>query len=337
MPTGQQSYSGSVQVVNAVTASYTATVQPMRTKEYTASVYPVIRPDRYVRGSVEARTVPSAATDIDYHSSVYAYFTPITPERFVTASVYAAPPVTYGQYFTASVTPLNVATIAQTFMASVKITDAVNKAFTASVVKSVLNNDRLNTASVVVATPVAKLYTASVVCKVLDLVRAYTASARPYVAISPAEQIIRNTDINLLVTLVQQRDALTASIAQQTSQLAFAEGEIVRLVDILAEMDNIPSCRLSSVSPSVNIPRTGGTVMFVNGFEFIPTCTVDLFQGATVIGTYTPVVTASTTMSFVLPNFTLVGGLNLSNPISIQVNNPDGQSSEVITFTLAAS
>lgn len=335
MPTGQQSYSSSILVVDTRTTGYTATVQTMRSKSFTASINPVLQPDRFVRGSVEVRPNPTHATDRDYHASVYSLFSPITPERFTTGSVNVVGTTAFGQFFTGSVEVHTMATIIQDYFASIKLTNSVNKSYTATITKSQLDNDRAYSGSVSVSTPTTTSYRASIIVKALNLIKAYTASIRPYTNISPAEHTVRDADVSLLISLVQERDSLIASIASQTARLAVDNDEITKLLAILNDLDNKPSCRLSSVSPNTFVPRTGGSVMFLDGFEFIPTCTVTLSQGIITIGTYTPVVVASTTMSFTLPNFTTVVGLDMGQPISIRVNNADGQVSETTTFTLA--
>jgi hypothetical protein len=337
MPTGQQSYSSSIQVVTQNEIGYTASVQPMRTQAYSASVNPVLQPDRFVSGSVEARPNPTGAIDRDYHASVYALFNPITPERFTTGSVYAAPTNIFGQSYSSSIEVHTMATFLQDYFASVKLTTSVDQAYSGSIVKSVLDNETSYTGSVTIGTPTSLTYSASVITQALNIVKAYTASIRPYIDISPAEHTIRDTNIALLIFLVQERDALILSIAEQTARLAFDNAEITRLLNILNDLDNKPSCRLSGIFPNTLVPRTGGSTMFVDGFEFIPTCTVTLSQPSTVgtISTHTPVVTSSSSMSFTLPNFTTVIGLDMDQPISILVNNADGQVSETLTFTLA--
>jgi hypothetical protein len=332
---GQQSYTASVYVVRPTTHTYTASVSSMRTISYTASVNPVIRPDRFYSGSVEKRIRPAGATDDDWNASVYAHFTPITPDRTYTSSVYTVPQITFGQFFKASVSPVVVETFTQDFFGSVNIILSTNKTYTGSVVSLQPNNDKTYRGSVVVGNLFSKSYTASVDAKQLNINRTYSGSVRPFVDITPAEHVVRDADINELVVLVQDVNSLNASIAAQQAQLALDQTEITELVTILNNMTDKPSCRLSTLSPNSNIPKLGGVTMTCIGFEFIPTCTVHLSQGIISIGNFTPLVMSSNTMSFTLPNFTLVGGLNLTQPISIVVNNPDGQNSETLTFTLA--
>jgi hypothetical protein len=333
VPTNQRSYFGSVYPVTRVDKAYTASVDAALFKQYTASVSVVIQPDRYYYGTVY--TLPIGNYQ-QFAGSVYAYFSPITPDRYFTGSVNIVPSSQIVKTYQASVRTVNISVFNQTFQASTFAVVPSDKSYTATVVPLSRDRDYFYKASLrTVPTPPDKSYIATVSAKALNVNRSYTATVRPYVEISPGESTVRDTDINLLISYVNEDTTLTAQIAAATSRVVFLNAEIARLVAILNQVTNKPSCRLSSVSPQVNVPKTGGTTMQIFGFEFIPTCTVSLTQGMINAGTFTPVVQTESLMSFTLPNFTSVVGLNLAQPISIQVHNADGQDSEVVTFTLA--
>lgn len=334
MPVNQQSYFGSAYKVNRLTKTYTASVDAARYQEYTASVRAVIQPDRYY----QATTYVLPIGNYEYYvADVMAYFVPITPDRYITASVVLVPMSSISKTYTASVKYVDQNTYDQTYSASIQAVTPVDVDYTASVVPLQRNVDAAYSASLrLVPTPPDKTYQATLVAKKLDVNKTYTATIRAYVEVSPAEGAVRDADTALLISYALEQTSLEELVAASNARLTFLADEIARLITILNEVGNKPSCRLSSTNPRTNVPTTGGTTMFVLGFEFIPTCTVELTQGVVNIGTFDTVVQNENLMKFTLPDFTTVVGLDLNQPISIQVHNADGEDSEVVTFTLAS-
>lgn len=327
----QKSFNASVQVVEVHTKAYQASVDPAADRKFTGSMVSSIEPDRRIFGSVE--TVPADGPMRGFNGSMRVFFTPITPDRQISGSVRAVDQGTLAKTFTGSLVKVAPSAFSQVYAASLFKSTTPSKTFTGSVAPRVLDSSKSYTASLRIVPFAAKSFNASVV-KRQTIERLFRASVRPYSAISAGEQNTYDSAVTYLIAEVLERTSITAQLSTLTARLAFLNDDITRVLAILFDVDNKPSVLLNVVSPATGLRRTGGDTITLFGNNFIPTNQVRIIQGGNDYGLYATVEPAETQLTFVTPNFLLLSGIVLTSPLQVRVENPNGQNSEYLTFTL---
>jgi hypothetical protein len=330
----QQPFNASVQVVEVHTQSYQGSVDPVRDVSFSGSMVAGIEPDRRTFGSVE--TVPPDGPLQGYNGSVRAFFVPITPDRQHTGSVRAVTQATLVRTFSGSITRVNPAAISQLYTASLFKSIIASKVFTGSVVPKVMDGGKTYTASLRIMPFAGKDFRASAVLRA-TIEKLFRTSVRPYRALSPGEQAVYDEAVRLLIGYVLERDAVAAQIAALTARLAVLNDDIARVLAILLDVDNKPSVLLNVVSPSTGLRRSGGETVTLFGTNFIPTNQVRIKQGVNDYGLFATVQNTSSQITFTSPDFSLLAGIVLTDPLQVRVENPNGEVSEYLSFTLGTT
>lgn len=326
----QKSFNVSVEVSEQVDRSYLGSIDPVLDRTFQGSMVSVIQPERTYRGAVQL--VPEGNYR-GFNGSVYAFFTPITPDRQIFGSVRAVSVATQSKIFSGSVVRVAPTNINQNYQASVFKSLQVSKTHQGSVVARQEAIEKLFTATLRTMPFESRTYLASAVLRA-TLEKLFTASVRPANVLSGGELSIYEDAVNYLIPIVLERDANTAQIAALTARNAFLNDDIARVLAILLDIDNKPSVTLNVVNPNSGLRRTGGETITLLGNFYIPTCLIRLKQGVTDFGTFPTVETAMTQVTFTTPDFTSLVGIVLTSPIEVSVENPNGEESESLTFTL---
>lgn len=315
-------------------ASFSASVDPVLDREFTGSMVASIQPERDLRGSVAL--VPAGGVYIGFNASVFAFFTPITPDRQIFGSVRAVSVAAVSRDFTGSIVRVASGAYNQVFTASVFKSLIGNKTFTATTVARTIDSSLNFTASVKYTAPVVRSFNASAVLRA-TIEKLFTGSVRPASVLSGGELTIYTDAVNYLIPVVLERDANEVQIAALTERNNFLNDDIARVLAILNDIDNKPSVLLDVVSPNANLRRLGGETLVLSGNFYIPTCLVRLKQGVSDFGTFETVETSMSQVTVVTPDFTALGGIVLTSPIEISVENPNGEVSESLLITLATT
>jgi hypothetical protein len=314
------------------------------------TLVPTLEPTRFYYGSVFTQAV--VGNDVGYNGSVYLSLT-ISGDKSYTGSVVASdPPGTHtiqytgtvvtvttvisGQAYTGSVHTVVSLTNEKSYFGSVKTTAAIEKDYTGSVVVKQNDTEKTYTGSVIIFVPPEVSYEGTVVAQG-EVDRSYTGSVRPVVKLSPVQEEVRDTAVDLLIEVRTEEAVIAARIATDTARAAYLLAEAGRLEDIIIDLDEKPSTILNSISQTSGLLSSGGETLSCFGDKYIPGAEVELWQDSTAtnIGTFSATVVSQSELNFTTPDFSSVGGLNLSESIQIKVVNFDSNESETLSFTLA--
>jgi hypothetical protein len=338
-PVAAISYKASALGVVAYEKSYTASVvTPPGDRSYTAAIFAIrIREKDYTGNLWMFPEEPAGTKDIGHNANVYCYQL-VEREKAYDAAVYAATQyLGLEKAYTAAVNAVVLHTYDQTYRGAVYVSAKYEKYYTANLIKALLNVELSYTASVNVITPTVVSYTAAVAMQQQNIDRSYTASVRPYIAISDAEQAVRDEAINEMILYTNEYNINAAQMAVLTARQGVLTTELAELLAIVNAFPITPSSVLHTIYPTSAIPRTGGVPLSLSGADFIPGAVVRLFQDVTTLATVTANVVTQSVVEITLPDFTGIGATNFALPVSVRLENPTGAVTEALMFTFASA